>query len=313
MDNTTAVLPKLKVKREKQSFWQALNPAWFLLPAFSMMGLWVYWPMIKTFLYSFMEWNLLPTTTPEMVGVDNYMMLFNHPDFTRALSNTFLYIVGMLPFSVIIPLCLAIATDKMNKRARNIYRALFFLPMIMPPITVSVIWRWMFHSTDGIVNHGLMSLGVIDAPINFLGSEEYALFSIIVIAGWKMIGFSTLMFSSALTGVDKSYYEAADVDKVSKFRQTLTITLPLISPMVIYMIMLSILFTAQWTFAYINVLTMGGPVGSTTNVYYLMYIYGFKNFNVGMGAASAIVFFLMFGVIALVMNKINKRFAFYDN
>jgi multiple sugar transport system permease protein len=158
-----------------------------------------------------------------------------------------------------------------------------------------------------------MELGFIDHGINFLGSEATALFSIVIIAGWKMIGFSTLMFSAALTGIDKSYYEAAEVDKVSKLRQTMSITLPLLSPTVIFMVMLSILFTAQWTFIYINVLTMGGPAGASTNVYYLMYTYGFKNFNVGMSAASAITFFVMFGVIALVINKINKRLAFYDN
>jgi multiple sugar transport system permease protein len=103
------------------------------------------------------------------------------------------------------------------------------------------------------------------------------------------------------------------VDNVPKLRQTLTITLPLISPTALYMIMLSILFTAQWTFAYINVLTQGGPAGATTNIYYLMYVYGMKNFNIGMGSAAAILFLALFGVIAVFLTRLQRKLAFYDN
>jgi multiple sugar transport system permease protein len=247
------------------------------------------------------------------VGLENFRLLLEHPDFKRALLNTLWYILGMLPFSVIIPLALAIATEKMAQKTQRVYRTLFFLPMVMPPVTVSIIWRWLFHPANGLINQALLSLGLVSRGINFLGSETTALFSIILIAGWKMIGFSTLMFSAALTGIDKSYYEAAEVDRVSPLRQTLTITLPLISPTVMYMIMLSVLFTAQWTFAYINILTQGGPTGATTNVYYLMYVYGMKNFNIGMGSASAILFFLLFGTIALVMLRVNRKLTFYNN
>jgi multiple sugar transport system permease protein len=277
------------------------------------MGVWTYGPLLKTVYYSFISWNMLPASTPLWVGMENFRLLLEHPDFKRALLNTLIYILGMLPFSVIIPLALAIVTEKMPKKTQQIYRILFFLPMVMPPVTVSVVWRWLFHPANGIINQALLSLGLIHRGINFLGGEAAAIFSIILIAGWKMIGFSTLMFSAALTGIDKSYYEAAEVDKASPQRQTLTITLPLISPTVMYMIMLSILFTAQWTFAYINVLTQGGPAGATTNVYYLMYVYGMKNFNIGMGSASAILFFLLFGIIALVMTRLNRKLAFYDN
>lgn len=313
MEQTSVLLRRNTLLTGAKRLLKALGPVWFLAPALVLMGTWMYCPLVKTVYYSFTEWNMLPTSQPVWVGLKNYVTLIQHPDFVRALLNTLLYIVGMLPFSVIIPIALAVATDKMNKKSRNIYRMLFFLPMVMPPVTVSVVWRWLFHPTSGIINQALLGLGIVDTGINFLTDMATALLSINLIAGWKMIGFSTLMFSAALTSIDKSYYEAAQVDNVPRLRQTLTITLPLISPTVMYMMMLSILFTAQWTFAYINVLTQGGPAGATTNVYYLMYTYGIKNFNVGMGSASAILFFLMFGVLALIMNRLNKKIAFYDN
>jgi multiple sugar transport system permease protein len=295
------------------AIFKALNPLWFLLPALLILVFWIYYPFIKTIYYSFTQWNLMPDTSPVAVGINNYKLLLSLSDFRKALLNTLWYIIGMVPFSVIIPLILAIVTENLSNRAKNIYRALFFIPMIMPPVTVSTIWQWLFHPTNGLINHVLINLGIIDTGINFLNDEKTALLSIIVIAGWKMIGFSTLMFSAALTGIDKSYYEAAELDGSSKLRQTVTITLPLISPTVLFMMMLSILFTAQWTFAYINVLTQGGPGGATTNIYYLIYTYGMKSFNVGMSSAAAITFFILFGIISLIVTRINNRLEFYDN
>ena len=303
----------LRPRQQLRQFVKALNPLWFMLPALVLMCMWSYIPLIRTVYYSFVEWNLLPTSEPVWVGWRNYGLLFAHPDFGQAVMNTLLYILGMLPFSVILPLVLAIATERMSDRARNAYRALFFLPMVMPPVATSVVWRWLFHPTNGLINQTLIGIGAVDRGINFFTSDSFAMFSIILIAGWKMIGFSTLMFSAALTGIDKSYYEAANVDSVPRLRQTMTITLPLISPTVVYMVMLSILFTAQWTFVYINELTQGGPAGATTNIYYLMYVYGMKSFNVGLSSAAAILFFVLFGVIALLMTQFNRKIAFFDN
>lgn len=285
----------------------------FMGPAFLFLGFWFFRPFIQNFFYSFVEWNLLPTSKPVAVGLRNYQFLFTLPDFAISLRNTLWYILGMIPFSIAIPILLAIATEGLPKHPRNLYRALFFVPMVIPPVTVASIWKWLFHPTNGFINESLAWMGLIKEPINFLGDARFAMVSIIFIAGWKMIGFSTIMFSAALTSIDTSYYEAASLDGSSRLRQTLTITLPLISPTMLFMFMVSLLFTAQWTFAYINMLTQGGPSGATTNVYYLMYVYGLKNFNIGMSSAAALAFFAIFGVVALALTYVNKRLAFHDN
>ena len=158
-----------------------------------------------------------------------------------------------------------------------------------------------------------MGLGISDTNISFFLTEGVARMTILLITGWKMIGFSTLMFSAALTGINRDYFEAARLDGASKLRQFTTITLPLISPTVIFMLMMSILFASQWTFAYIDLLTQGGPYGTTTNIYYEMYKYGFSSLNVGMSSASAVIFFIIFGIIALLLNRLSARFVFYDN
>ena len=149
--------------------------------------------------------------------------------------------------------------------------------------------------------------------IAFFAEQKYAMLVIILISGWKMIGFSTLMFSSALSGIDTQYYEAAKMDGAGKFRTFLHITMPLLSPTIMMMLMMSILFSSQWSFAYIDVLTQGGPFGTSTNIYYMMYKFAFGDMSVGMCAAAASLFLVVFGIIALILQRISGKVAFYDD
>ncbi|MBC8610747.1 sugar ABC transporter permease [Massilimaliae timonensis] len=315
MSEIALPLEQISVRRPSvvKTVLKRATPFLFLAPALLLVLFWVYRPLVETFTLSTKQWNMNPNVEPINVGLDNFRYIFTHPDFLQAVLNTAIYILAMLPFSVIIPMILAIVTNNLSNRAKNIYRALFFLPMIMPPVAISAVWRWLMHPVNGLINSILIKMGLIEEGIRFLSDENMVLFSIVIIAGWKMIGFSTLMFSAGLTGIDKSYYEAASVDGHRRWKQTLSITIPLLSPTIMLMIMMSVLMTAQWTFAYIDVLTQGGPAGASTNVYYLLWTYGFKNFNSGLSAAAAVVFFIGFGLLALLFTRLTRKIAFYDN
>ena len=315
MSEIALPLEQISVRRPSvvKTVLKRATPFLFLAPALLLVLFWVYRPLVETFTLSTKQWNMNPNVEPINVGLDNFRYIFTHPDFLQAVLNTAIYILAMLPFSVIIPMILAIVTNNLSNRAKNIYRALFFLPMIMPPVAISAVWRWLMHPVNGLINSILIKMGLIEEGIRFLSDENMVLFSIVIIAGWKMIGFSTLMFSAGLTGIDKSYYEAASVDGHRRWKQTLSITIPLLSPTIMLMIMMSVLMTAQWTFAYIDVLTQGGPAGASTNVYYLLWTYGFKNFNSGLSAAAAVVFFIGFGLLALLFTRLTRKIALYDN
>ena len=315
MSEIALPLEQISVRRPSvvKTVLKRATPFLFLAPALLLVLFWVYRPLVETFALSTKQWNMNPNVEPINVGLDNFRYIFTHPDFLQAVLNTAIYILAMLPFSVIIPMILAIVTNNLSNRAKNIYRALFFLPMIMPPVAISAVWRWLMHPVNGLINSILIKMGLIEEGIRFLSDENMVLFSIVIIAGWKMIGFSTLMFSAGLTGIDKSYYEAASVDGHRRWKQTLSITIPLLSPTIMLMIMMSVLMTAQWTFAYIDVLTQGGPAGASTNVYYLLWTYGFKNFNSGLSAAAAVVFFIGFGLLALLFTRLTRKIAFYEN
>lgn len=293
--------------------WRKLKPYLYLLPALLLLGIWMYRPLLNTFYLAFHKWGMVPGTTPEFVGFDNFARLMENKSFIGSIGNTLFYTAGLLPFSILIPLLLASVTHRMEGPMKNVYRALFFVPMILAPVSVSAIWRWLFHPSNGLVNDVLLRIGAISQPIAYFSDPSFAKWLILFITGWKMVGFSTIMFSAALTGINREYYEAAAIDGAGSLKQFYRLTVPLLSPMILFMLTMSILFSSQWTFAYIDILTTGGPYGTSTNVYYEMYKYAFSNLNAGFSAAAALLFFIVFGVISLTLNQLSRRYSFYDN
>jgi multiple sugar transport system permease protein len=290
-----------------------VQPLLYLLPALIAVGIWVYRPLVQTFVLSFYEWNLLPTSPQTFVGLQNYSRIFQLPDMTQALSNTAIYIVGLWPLAVVLPALIAIATDELGKRAREIYRVLIFAPMMMAPVVVAAVWRWILHPTNGIVNNTLNGLVNDFERIRFFTDGSIAIWVIIFITGWKLTGFSTLIFSAALTNINRDIYEASAIDGATRWQNLRFITIPLLSPTILFMTMLSILFASAWSFTYINVLTDGGPSGATTNIYYLLWVYGFRSFAIGWSSAAAMVIFVVFGIVAFLLIRLSNRLAFYDN
>jgi multiple sugar transport system permease protein len=304
---------KSRLRIKKPFPLKKLKPWLYLLPAVLSIGYWVYRPLLQTFQLSFYEWNMLPTSPKEFMGFKNYELLLTLPDMAQALINTLLYTVGVMPFSLLLPIAIAIATDNIGKRSRNMYRALVFVPMIMAPVAVSSLWSWLMNPMGGLINKMLQTLHLVQEPIRFFSDERFAIWSITFITGWKLIGFSTLIFSAAMTGINKEYVEAAQMDRANRWQIIWHVLLPLLSPTILFMAMLSTLFAAEWSFSYVNVLTQGGPLNSTTNIYYLLWTYGFKTFSVGSSSAAAVVVVLGSGLIALAFMKLSNKLSFHDN
>jgi len=290
-----------------------LKPYLYLLPAMLLLGIWMYKPLLNTFYLAFHKWSMVPGTAPTYVGWSNFARLLSNKNFLDSIGNTVFYTIGLLPFSIVVPMLLAAVTHRMEGKMKNVYRALFFVPMILAPVSVSAIWRWLFHPSNGLINAVLLKLGFVSQPIAYFSDPGIAKWLILLITGWKMIGFSTLMFSAALTNINREYYEAASIDGAGSLQQFYRLTVPLLSPMILFMLTMSILFSSQWTFAYIDILTTGGPYGTSTNVYYEMYKYAFSNLNAGFSAAAALLFFIAFGLISMMLNQLSRKYSFYDN
>ncbi len=282
-----------------------LAPALLLAPAMVTLAIWIYWPLLEAFRLSFYEWNLLPTSPPVFVGLENYAQLLKLPELRRAAWNTAVYTLGLLPLTVALPLVVALMTRDARGRAGRIYRALIFVPMMIAPVVVAVVWRWLLNPDFGVVNKIMTSIGL--PSVRFLQDPDIAIWSIIFITGWKLVGFSTLLFAAAITNIDQALVEAARLDGASENQIAWRIFVPLLMPVTVFLSVLTVLHGAQWSFVYINVLTQGGPRNATTNLYYLLWEYGFSTFAIGWSTAAGMMLFALFGVAAIVGVRLMQR------
>lgn len=288
-----------------------LSPWLYILPATLTFLIWVYEPLGRAIWLSFFDWNMLPTSPQTYVGWDNYRNILALDKLWQASVNTGVSIVGLWPLAVLLPLAVAIYTEDLPARARNLYRALILVPMIIAPVVAATVWRWLLDPAHGVVNLGLQAIGF--SPIDFLNDPHYAMATIIFITGWKLMGFSTLIFAAANANINPSLIEAARMDGASRWAIVRDIRLPLLSSNVLFLTTMTILLGAQWSFAYINVLTQGGPLGATTNLYYLLWDFGFSSLSVGWASAAAVLLFAGFGAVAFVLLRLTDRYAFHDN
>jgi len=288
-----------------------ISPFFYLAPAAVTLILWIYWPLIDAFRLSFYEWNMLATSPMTFVGWQNYANIFALPKFWQALQNTAVYVLGLLPLAVILPLAIAIYTHDLPSRSRAVYRAIIFVPMIIAPVVAAAVWRWLLDPGHGMVNEAIALFGA--RPVRFLQDPKIAIWTIIALTGWKLIGFSTLIFSAANANINPSLIEAARMDGASKWQVIRDIRLPLLRSTILFLTLMTILLGAQWSFSYINVLTGGGPLGATTNIFYILWDFGFSTLSVGWSSAAAVILFLGFGTLAFVLFRLTDRYAFHDN
>ncbi len=287
------------------------RPYLFLLPALAVLGLFVYRQLAEALRLSFYQWNLMPTTPPRFVGIQNYRRVLALPEMRQAVVNTVVVTIGLLPFSVLIPLGVALLTDGLAGWLCQLYRAFIFLPVVVAPVVAAVVWSWLLDPDHGLINAGLVALGV--HPVAFLGGSNTALATIIGITGWKLVGFSTLSIAAALAGLDRTLFDAARIDGAGPWRIVRAVTLPLLSPTLLFLTLLTVLLGAQWSFVYVNVLTEGGPLGATTNIYYLLWDYAFNTFSIGWSAAAGMLLFVVFAVLAAVGLHLSDRLAFHHD
>ncbi len=285
----------------------AVPPYLYLLPGVVSLVLWTYKPIIEAVQLSFYRWNLLPTSPQTYVGLENYRRVFTFPQLRDAVVNTLWYVLGLVPFAIILPTIVALVIRDLGGRSRTVYRALIFLPMLVAPVATAAVWRWLLDPS-GLVNHAL-GLGAF----NWLREEPTALFSILAICAWQILGFAVLVISAGLTGISADYAEAAEMDGASRWQITRWVTLPMLRSTLLFMLLMTVLLSAQWTFPLIDVLTQGGPADSTTNVYYLLWEFSFRSLDSGFASAAGIVFFLAFAVVAAVLVKLADRYSFADN
>jgi multiple sugar transport system permease protein len=282
-------------------------PYLYLTPALILLVVWTYRPLVQAVQLSTVSWNLLPASPMTSVGTANYEQLFELPALGDAVWLTVVLIVGLLPFTVVVPVVVGFAMRGVSVRSSRIYQGFIFAPFLVAPVAGAAVWRWLLDPSGGIVNR------VLGTDHNWIYDKNTAQVAIIVITGWHLIGFAVLAVAAGLAGISTDYDEAAQLDGANRLQIGMRITMPLLSPTLVFLTLMTILLSAQWSFPLIDTLTQGGPAGATTNIYYLLWDYGFHSFNAGLSAAAGIVLFLGFGVIAGSLVWLSERITFHDN
>lgn len=306
-----AAAPPIAQTRRTLTLLDRLAPYLFVLPAVALVVVWIYAPLLQTVNLSFYDWNMLPTTPATPVGLDNYAEVLALPEMRAAVINTGLYILAGLVFLVLLPTCAVLIVHRLGRRASTAYQALIFLPYLVTPVATGALWRWLFAERTGVISQWASSAGIELG--NVFRDPDTSLWAIVIILGWQMTGFGVLMVSAGHAGIDPSYAEAAAVDGAGPRRITWTIILPLLSPTLAFLGLMAVLLVAQWSFPLVDLLTGGGPSSSSTNVYYLLYVFGFQNFDTGISAAAGVLFFIVFSLIAWLFVELSERLSFYDD
>jgi multiple sugar transport system permease protein len=285
---------------------RALPPYLYLLPALALLGFWVYRPLVQTVQLSFDNWDLLPSAPKVPVGLANYAHLLHSAQLGSSLWLTAVFMGGMVPFTIIVPTMVGLLTRRVPGRLAGVYRFLVFAPVLVPPVAGAVVWEWLLDPVHGVID------AATGSRVNWLQEPGPAQVAVIVITGWHVLGLALLIVWAGLANISDDYTAAAELDGASRGQVTRWVLLPLLSPTLAFLALMTVLLSAQLSFPVINALTQGGPGGATTNIYYFLWQTAFQQFDAGTTAAAGVLFFLGFGVIALVLVWLADRFSFHD-
>ncbi|MBT9776795.1 ABC transporter permease subunit [Clostridium sp. MCC353] len=278
----------------------------FILPALVFLTLFWLIPIGASIGISFTDWDYM-TSDFHITGLENYRSLFRDDSFRSALSHTLLFALETVIPAMGLGLLLALVLWPAGRH--TIYSLILFSPWITPAVAVSIVWTWIFEPESGLANYLLNRLGMEGLP--WLHSSQTALASVALVTVWKNLGYVMLLFTGALSRIPKGLYEAASMDGADSLRRFFYITLPLLRPAVL---LVGLVTAADSLRAYdqIQILTQGGPSGSTRTLLYLYYQLGFEQFNMGKAAAAVVVLMAIGMSLALLQTYINRKEGLSD-
>ncbi|TDO85913.1 carbohydrate ABC transporter membrane protein 1 (CUT1 family) [Halanaerobium saccharolyticum] len=280
----------------------------FLLP--SVLGLIIFGilPMLGSLTLSFSEWDII-SGPPKLIGLDNFINILKGNEFWRVLNNILYYIILYIPLILISSLSLALLLNNKFKGIK-IYRTLYYIPVITSWVAGSLIWKIVLNPQFGVLNNLLNFIG-LQGP-GWLYDQSWAMPGIVLASIWKDVGFFGLILFSGLRGISPTYYEAAEIDGANSWQRFKSITLPLISPTLLFVIIISLINSFQ-LFPQVMIMTQGGPNGATQVMVERIYKYAFQYYKMGYASAFSWLLFIIVFVVTLLQMKLQKRWVHYES
>ena len=280
----------------------------FAGPALIVLGVFFAIPVASALLLSLTDFDLYALadmSNLRFVALGNYVDLLRTPLFWKSLGNTAYFVVIGVPLSIAVSLGAALLLNAKVARLKGLFRTALFAPVVTTLVAVAVIWRYLFHTSYGLVNWALGHIGI--APVDWLGDPAWAMPTIILFAVWKNFGYNMVIFIAGLAAIPEDLYEAARIDGASRWKQFVHVTLPMLGPVLLVVAVITVSGYFQ-LFAEPYVMTRGDPLQSTVSVLYFMYEEGFMWWNLGRASAVAFLLFLIIlGVTTLLLRAGRRR------
>jgi raffinose/stachyose/melibiose transport system permease protein len=264
-----------------------LSSPWaFVLPGLAVYAFFVVWPAIRSVAISFTNWDGT-SPNPKFIGLDNYFQLLRDPVVAQAFRNNVLWTIVIIVVPVVLGLSFAVLLDR-SSRAAPLLRTVFYMPAVLPLVSVAAIWTWMYNPTEGSINAILGALGLGSLAQGWLGQDNTAFWAILVAGIWVRTGFPMLLYLAALQGIPNELYEAAVSDGATPWQQFVHVTLPGLRSANFVVLALSLIESFK-VFDLVFVMTNGGPGNATQVLGTWMFANVFQYFHAGYGTAIAVV------------------------
>ncbi len=277
-----------------------------LIPALIGLSVLTYGPLMAVFGLGFFQWKGL--SSPQFIGIQNYVRLFTEdPYFLDSIKVTVLFSVVSVAGSMIYSLVVAMLLN-CKIPARGFFRAVFYLPYILPATAVYIGWSWLYETNFGLFNYLLNLVGIKN--VMFLSDSSMVVPSLAVIAVW-LSGNLIVIFLAGLQNVPRVYHEAAQIDGASAWQRFVNVTLPCMTPIIFYNLLMSLITNMQVVTPALA-LTSGGPGNSSMFITYLMYRYAFKSNQIGYASAISFVFFILIAIFTGILFATSKGWIFYE-
>lgn len=293
-------------KRKRSQFiWGWL----FILPTIAGLFILNIIPIFQTIYQSFFKTGAFGKGNV-FVGLNNYKKLITDESIWQSLINTFKYAIVEVPFSIAIAIILAVFLNR-KIFGRTVYRTIYFLPMVAAPAAVAMVWRWLYNSEFGLLNHLLNSIGL--KSVNWISSPGFTFISIAAVGVWSVIGYNMVLFLAGLQEIPKDYYEASEIDGAGGIKQFFAITLPLISPTMFFVTITRIIGAMQvFDVIYMMMDRTNPAFPKTQSLVYLFYKNSFIESNKGYGSAIVMLLLLVIMVITVIQIKYQKKWVNYN-
>ena len=285
----------------KRSTKQKLTPYLFVLPNVLVFAIFIIYPAFYGLYISFTKWDII--SSPDFIGISNYINIFNNPQFLDTLKRTFIYVGFSVPIMFVLALTLAIGLDK-KIRGRSAFRAIFYMPAMLSFIIIGVSWKWILGDNFGVLNYILEAIGL--QPISWLTTPTLAFIVVILVTVWARAGYFMVIFLAGLQGISSIYYEAAEIDGASRWQKFRHITLPMLKPTSLVVLVLSTI-TVFKMFDLVIALTQGGPGRATTFLVQDIYLMAFERGNLGLASAMSVVLFVILSILTIIQFKVSAR------